>query len=79
MIEASTRQKYHYLIHTYLLPEFAKMRMIDILPSHVREWVARLTEKEVGAPTIRQCKVILNAVSRRHSTTRSPCCTPARA
>lgn len=45
VIEASTRQNYHHLIHAYLLPEFAKMRMIDILPSHVREWVARLMEK----------------------------------
>jgi integrase len=62
VIEASTRQNYHYLIHAYLLPEFGKMRMIDILPSHVREWVARLADKEVGAPTIWQCKVILNAI-----------------
>jgi integrase len=62
VIEASTRQNYHYLIHAYLLPEFGKMRMIDILPSHVREWVTKLQEKEVGAPTIKQCKVILNAI-----------------
>src|SRR6266568_710098 len=62
IIEASTRQNYHYLLHAYIIPEFGKMRMIDILPSHVREWVARLAEREVGAPTIRQCKVILNAV-----------------
>jgi hypothetical protein len=38
------------------------MRMIDILPSHVREWVVRPADREVGAPTTKQCKVILNAV-----------------
>lgn len=62
VIEASTRQSYHYLLHRYILPEFGKMRMIDILPSHVREWIVRLKAKGVGAPTIRQCKVILNAI-----------------
>lgn len=62
VIEASTRQSYHYLLHRYILPEFGTMRMIDILPSHVREWIVRLKAKGVGAPTIRQCKVIINAV-----------------
>lgn len=62
IIEASTRQNYHYLLHAYIIPEFGKMRLIDILPSHVREWVARLQDKGVGAPTIKQCKVILNAI-----------------
>jgi integrase len=62
VIEAKTRQDYHHQLHSYILPEFGKMRLIDILPSHVREWVVRLQSEGVGAPTIRQCKVILNAV-----------------
>jgi integrase len=62
VIEASTRQNYHYELHAYVLPEFGKMRMIDILPSHVREWVVKLKAQGTGAPTIRQCKVILDAI-----------------
>jgi integrase len=62
VIEASTRQSYHYLLHAYLLPEFGKMRMMDILPSHVRAWVVRLKAQSVGAASIRQCKVVLNAI-----------------
>jgi hypothetical protein len=38
------------------------MRMIDILPEHVREWVARLKVGGVKPPTIRQCFVLLSAV-----------------
>ena len=38
------------------------MRMIDIPPEHVREWVARLKAGGVGRPTIRQCFVLLSAV-----------------
>jgi hypothetical protein len=37
VIESSTRQSYHYLLHRYILPEFGTMRMIEILPSNVRE------------------------------------------
>ncbi|WP_262379939.1 N-terminal phage integrase SAM-like domain-containing protein [Nonomuraea sp. PA05] len=41
-IEATTRQSYTYVIHKHLIPEFGEMRMIGILPEHVREWVAAL-------------------------------------
>ena len=43
-------------------PSSARLRMIDILPSHVREWIVRLKAKGTGAPTIRRCEVILNAI-----------------
>jgi integrase len=62
VIEHTTRQTYTYLINRYVLPEFGPMRMVEILPSHVREWVVRLQRDEVGAPTIRYCKVILDAI-----------------
>jgi integrase len=62
VIEASTRQNYHYLIHAYLLPEFAKMRMIDILPSHVRDWITSLGAKHLSPRTIGLNKTILSAI-----------------
>src|SRR6266511_3578078 len=62
VIEHTTRQTYTYLLYRYLLPEFGPMRMIEVLPSHVREWVVRLQREGVGAPTIRYCKVIVDAI-----------------
>src|ERR1017187_1389256 len=59
-IEATTRQS--YILGRHILPEFGPMRMIDILPEHVREWVASLKAGGVKPPTIRQCFVLLSAV-----------------
>jgi integrase len=61
-MEASTRQNYRYELDRYILPELGSMRMAEILPSHVREWVTALDRRGVGAPTIRFCKVILDAI-----------------
>lgn len=37
------------------------MRMVDILPFHVREWVVKLQQEGVNPPTIRYCKIIADA------------------
>jgi integrase len=62
VIEATTREGYTYLLNRYLLKEFGHMRMREILPTHVREWVLKLQKQGVRPPTIRQCKVVLDAV-----------------
>ena len=61
-IEASTRQSYTYILRCRILPEFGSMRMIDILPEHVREWVAEMKRGGVSAPTIRYAMVVLSAI-----------------
>lgn len=38
------------------------MRMVEMLPSHVREWINRIQAEGVGRPTIQKCKVISDAV-----------------
>ena len=38
------------------------MRMVEILPSHVRDFVNRLEREGVGAATIKYCKAILDAI-----------------
>ncbi len=48
-IEASTRQTYTYLLDKHMLDEFGPMRMIDILPEHVREWITGLKARGSGA------------------------------
>jgi integrase len=61
-IEASTRQTYTYLLDKHVLDEFGPMRMIDILPEHVREWITGLKRGGVGAATIRYCFIVLSAI-----------------
>jgi len=61
-IEATTRQSYMYSIYKHLMPEFGLMRMIDILPEHLRAWVARLRDARVTPVTIRYNKVLLSAI-----------------
>jgi integrase len=63
VIEATTREHYTYLLDRYVLPELGRMRMAEILPGHVREWITRLqTVHGARPPTIRKCKVILDAI-----------------
>ena len=61
-MEASTRQSYTYSIYKHIIPEFGPMRMVEILPEHVRSWVANLKARSVTAVTIKYNKVILSAI-----------------
>jgi integrase len=61
-IEVSTREAYTYSIYKHLMPEFGPMRMIDILPEHVRAWIAKLMDEGVTAATVRSNKIILSAI-----------------
>jgi integrase len=61
-VEATTRQSYTYSIYKNLMPEFGAMRMIDVLPEHVRAWVARLSAEGVTPVTIRYNKILLSAI-----------------
>jgi len=61
-MEPSTRQGYTYSINKHISPYFGKMRMVEILPSHVREWVAELKGSGVTPATIKNLKNILSAI-----------------
>jgi integrase len=61
-IEATTRQSYTYVLHKHLMPEFGSMRMIDIMPMHVREWVTGQKARGLSPATIAGNKVILSAI-----------------
>jgi integrase len=62
VMEASTRQGYTYSIKKHITPYFGKMRMAEILPSDVREWVTELTAAGVKPATIKNLKAILSAI-----------------
>jgi integrase len=77
VMEASTREGYSYQIDRHIMSWFGGMKMVEIMPSDVREWVTHLSGlrvmrkdadgKEVEEPalspaTIRNLKNILSAV-----------------
>jgi len=62
VIELRTRENYDYEINRYIMPWFGTMRMVDILPIDVREWVTHLQNEGVNPPTIRYCMTILSAI-----------------
>ncbi|HTJ68090.1 MAG TPA: tyrosine-type recombinase/integrase [Actinospica sp.] len=61
-IELSTRESYDYTLHALVLPEFGKMRMMDILPSDVREWITKMEAEGVPVHSIRKAKVVIDAI-----------------
>ena len=62
VIEVTTREGYTYSIHKHIMPWFGPLRMNQIMPVHVREWVTHLTSTGVSAANIRTLKSILGAV-----------------
>lgn len=62
VIEETTREGYAYNLERYVLPHFGGMRLIDIMPAHVREWVKALGEAGARPPTVKQAKVVLDAI-----------------
>ena len=62
VIERSTRQNYTYVMDRYVVPFFGDLKMVEIMPSDVREWIVKMQAAGARPPTIRQCKVILDAV-----------------
>jgi site-specific recombinase XerD len=64
VIEASTRESYTYVLNRYIRPsKLGTMRMVEILPGHVREWIVDLIQThKANPPTIRKCKVVLGVI-----------------
>ncbi len=62
MMEASTRQGYTQAVERYLVPEFGRMRMNEIQPMHIRDFIRRLTENGASPHTVQRCKTVLSAI-----------------
>ena len=62
-LEPGVRSNYAGQIRKHLLPFFGPMKMRDIMPEHVRQWVTAMKAKGASARTIEYCKgSILNAI-----------------
>lgn len=63
VMEYTTREGYRCAIYKHILPEFGTMRMIDIHPGHVREWITKLQNTtNLKAKSIKIYKSILSAI-----------------
>lgn len=62
VMEATTREGYTYSIYAHLMDTFGPMRMVEILPSHVREWVRAREGDGMTPTTLRLNKSILSAI-----------------
>jgi integrase len=62
VMEVTTREGYTYSIRKHIIPWFGPMRMNQIMPSDVREWVTHLGGTGVKPPSIRNLKSILGAI-----------------
>ncbi len=62
VMELTTRQNYTYSLNRHTMPTFGNYRMVDVLPSDVREWVTTLQRNGVTPPTIRYAMTVLSAI-----------------
>jgi integrase len=62
VLEHSTRESYRYNLDRHITPWFGPMKMADIMPIHVREWITELVGQGMSPATIRHQKIILSAV-----------------
>jgi integrase len=61
-MEARTRENYTYYLDSRILPWFGAMRMIEVMPADVREWITHLKNEDVSSHVIRYCMTVLSAI-----------------
>ena len=62
VMELSTRQSYTYVINKYILPEFRSLRMIEIMPGTVRDFVRKMQNEGASPYAIDKARTILSAI-----------------
>jgi integrase len=63
VLEPTTREKYTYYLGAHMFPVLGPMRMADIFPEHIREWITQLQREGRSAWTIQYCKTsILSSI-----------------
>jgi hypothetical protein len=64
VIEMTTRENYRNGLRLYIVPELGTLRLDEIEPNDVREWITTLQGPTYRATpdTIQKCKYIVDAV-----------------
>ena len=61
-MEARTRENYTYYLDSRILPWFGDVRMIEVMPADIREWITHLKNENVSPDVIRYCMTVLSAI-----------------
>lgn len=63
VLEPTTREKYTYYLKAFIFPGLGPMRMAEIFPEHIQEWITGLQSEGRSAWTIQYCKTsILSSI-----------------
>ncbi len=61
-LELRARETYHYYLEKWVIPWFRHMRLIEVMPDDIREFVTDLERQGVTASSIGYCVTILSAI-----------------
>jgi integrase len=56
VVELTTREKYSYSLFKHILPYFGQMKMGEIMPQDIQEWITWMLKRKATAWTIQYCK-----------------------
>ena len=62
VMELTTREGYTYQLHRHIIPWFGELKIGEILPGHVREWVTHLREEGHAPASIAKLRFILSSI-----------------
>ena len=61
-VELRTRETYHYYLERWVIPWFKHMRLIEVMPDDIREFITDLERQGAKASSIGYCVTILSAI-----------------
>ncbi len=61
-LELRSRETYHYYLEKWVIPWFRHMRLIEVMPDDIREFVTDLERRDVKPSSIGYCLTILSAI-----------------
>jgi integrase len=61
-LELRSRETYHYYLERWVIPWFKHLRLIEVLPDDIREFITDLERQEVKPSSIGYCVTILSAI-----------------
>ena len=61
-LELRSRETYHYYLERWVIPWFKHMRLIEVMPDDIREFIMDLERKGAKASSIGYCLTILSAI-----------------
>lgn len=61
-VEATTREGYTCALYAHIMPFFGHRRVVDIVPTTIKQWLTMLKAAELSAANRRMLKMVLSAI-----------------